>query len=101
MQTCGWNRSDKAEFFRRYLEAVFPLLEGERPAEALLARCRPFLQRYGAVQRLELSKSEGFPAGAGTFLRVEATGEDSPQRRRLRGFLLAILLERVRGQEKI
>ncbi|HEY2934901.1 MAG TPA: hypothetical protein VGK99_24460 [Acidobacteriota bacterium] len=50
MQIFNWNRAQKIEFYREYLDAVFPMLEGERPPEALISACRRFLRRHTGIE---------------------------------------------------
>lgn len=49
MQISHWNRTQKIEFYREYLDAVFPVLEGDRPPEVVIPACRRFLSRHAGI----------------------------------------------------
>ncbi len=77
------------------MEAVFPLMEGERPAETILAECRDFLGWHGDITRLEISKAGGISVRPGLFLDVEPLPAESDDER-IREFILDALAEKLR-----
>ena len=80
-----WSRSDKIDFFRKYLGAVFPLLEGTYPPESLVDGCRVFLQLCGDAT-LEVSRGG---------VKVGNVRPVSPAVARVQEFLVKALEEKL------
>jgi len=94
MPISPWNRAEKAEFFRRYIEAFFPLLEGDHPLEAIVAPCRKFLGNLNRDASPGLAEAGQIPAPAGLFL-IEDNPEEPEAEQALKRFFRSALSEKL------
>ncbi|HEV8132169.1 MAG TPA: hypothetical protein VGQ81_13015 [Acidobacteriota bacterium] len=92
MQISDWNRAAKTDFFRRYMGAVFPVMEGDQKRELILRGCEQFLG-----ERLTLSPTKGLAIRPGLFLNIEEASRGSADFEKIRGFLLEALIEKLRS----
>ncbi|HEY3130457.1 MAG TPA: hypothetical protein VGL91_13435 [Acidobacteriota bacterium] len=79
------------------MHAVFPLMEGEAPAEAIVAECRDFLGWCGGTSRLEISATRGIAVRSGLFLDIEIRPAQSDIQK-IREFIVDALAEKLRRE---
>ena len=96
MPTSRWNHPDKAAFFRLYVGAFFPLLEGEHSPESMVAACEEFLRHLRSGTHIELTSASRLPAGAGHPLRIARSSGMPKPIQRIENFFLDALTEKLR-----